>query len=54
MKKWIIRAPNTEITAKTNQLERGSFIVFEPSTWEKVKKDNFTLFYNQIESRVSA
>jgi CCR4-NOT transcriptional regulation complex NOT5 subunit len=37
---------------KTATYEKGSFYYFDVSAWEKVRKDGFTLFYDQIETSV--
>jgi len=42
---------NTEPANQNEQGERGSFWVFDPMTWERVRKDNFTLQYDQLETR---
>lgn len=30
--------------------ERGSYIYFDVNTWEKVRKDNLALAYDQLET----
>ncbi|WJX69534.1 putative NOT transcription complex subunit vip2 [Trifolium repens] len=50
---WYIRAPNTEPLVKTNTYERGSYLCFDPSTFETVRRDNFVLLYDNVEKRPS-
>lgn len=35
---------------KTPMLERGSYIFFDPKSWEKIKRE-FVLVYDQLEER---
>lgn len=44
-----MRVPGTEPTMKTDRFERGSFVVFDTSTWEMSRKEGFTLVYEDIE-----
>lgn len=46
---WITRAPKMEPTIKANGYEKGTYVVFDVRRWEKVRKENFTLSYDQIE-----
>lgn len=48
---WFTRAPNMEPLVKTNSYERGSYICFDPNTWETIRKDNFVLHYDMLEKR---
>ncbi|KAJ4952395.1 hypothetical protein NE237_029227 [Protea cynaroides] len=48
---WLIRVSNMEPLVKTNTYERGSYLCFDPSTWETVRKDNFVLYYEMLEKR---
>ena len=43
------RAPNTEPSLKTQQMEQGTYLIFDTSVWETVKKD-MVLTYADIES----
>lgn len=36
---WLTKEAGTEPTQKTQSYERGSYIVFDPSSWERVRKD---------------
>eukprot|EP01119_Soliformovum_irregulare_P021880 TRINITY_DN7368_c0_g1_i2.p1 TRINITY_DN7368_c0_g1~~TRINITY_DN7368_c0_g1_i2.p1 ORF type:complete len:422 (-),score=95.44 TRINITY_DN7368_c0_g1_i2:153-1418(-) len=45
---WFTRVPNTE-HIKSATHERGSYFYFDPSTWERVRKDNVVLAYDQLE-----
>jgi CCR4-NOT transcription complex subunit 2 len=49
LKTWLTRAPNTEPLQKTDRFERGSFFLFDPSTWDVVRKDNFTVTFEALE-----
>ncbi|CEF98208.1 NOT2/NOT3/NOT5 [Ostreococcus tauri] len=51
LKAWLMRVANTEAANQTEQGERGSFWVFDPIAWDRVRKDNFTLQYDQLETR---
>lgn len=51
LKAWLMRVANTEPANQTEQGERGSFWVFDPVAWDRVRKDNFTLQYDQLETR---
>lgn len=35
---WFMRVTNMEPLVKTNTYERGSYICFDPNTWETVRK----------------
>ncbi|CAA0835112.1 NOT2 / NOT3 / NOT5 family [Striga hermonthica] len=48
---WFTRVANMEPLVKTNAYERGSYICFDPNTWETVHKDNFVLHYDMLEKR---
>mmetsp|Transcript_29750 Transcript_29750/g.41084 ORF Transcript_29750/g.41084 Transcript_29750/m.41084 type:complete len:660 (-) Transcript_29750:253-2232(-) len=53
LKMWISQVPGTEPAVKTNQYERGgSWFIFDSNSWERVRKDNFLLHYDQLEVRV--
>ena len=43
------RAPNTEPSLKTQQIESGTYLIFDTSIWETVKKD-VVLTYADIET----
>lgn len=49
LKQWITRAPRTDPTVKTPIHERGTYIVFDHGLWEKVRKENFILIYEELE-----
>jgi len=49
-KLWFTRVVGSEPTQKTNTYERGSYIYFDVNAWERVRKDNFVLAYDQLES----
>ncbi|KAL6508906.1 putative NOT transcription complex subunit vip2 [Orobanche hederae] len=48
---WLTRVSNIEPLVKTSAYERGSYICFDPNTWETVRKDNFVLHYDMLEKR---
>ncbi|XP_051113228.1 probable NOT transcription complex subunit VIP2 isoform X2 [Andrographis paniculata] len=48
---WLMRVTNIEPLVKTNTYERGSYICFDPNTWETIRKDNFVLHYDMLEKR---
>ncbi|GAA95051.1 hypothetical protein E5Q_01706 [Mixia osmundae IAM 14324] len=45
---WLTKETGTEPTQKTATFERGSYVFFDPSSWERVKKE-FVLVYEQLE-----
>ena len=49
-KLWFTRVHGTEPIVKTSSYERGSYFYFDPNTWEKMRKDNFVLCYDQLET----
>ncbi|KAH7857867.1 hypothetical protein Vadar_017302 [Vaccinium darrowii] len=51
LRQWLTRVPNMEPLVKTNTYERGSYICFDPNTWEKIRKDNFIVHYEMLEKR---
>lgn len=46
---WFIR--DVEPLVKTNTYERGSYLYFDPVTWEKDRKENFLVHYEKLENR---
>ncbi|XP_052186139.1 probable NOT transcription complex subunit VIP2 isoform X2 [Diospyros lotus] len=48
---WLTRVSNMEPLVKTNTYERGSYICFDPNTWETIRKDNFVVPYEMLEKR---
>jgi CCR4-NOT transcription complex subunit 2 len=46
---WLQRAPGEPPAAKGERGERGAFVFFDVSTWEKVRKDNFALDYSALD-----
>ncbi|KAM7527848.1 hypothetical protein LguiB_031258 [Lonicera macranthoides] len=48
---WFMRVANMEPLVKTSGYERGSYICFDPNTWETIRKDNFVLHYEMLEKR---
>uniref|UniRef100_A0A5B7A4X8 Putative NOT transcription complex subunit VIP2 isoform X1 n=1 Tax=Davidia involucrata TaxID=16924 RepID=A0A5B7A4X8_DAVIN len=48
---WFMRVADMEPLVKTNAYERGSYICFDPNTWETIRKDNFVLYYDMLERR---
>ncbi|KAK1365593.1 hypothetical protein POM88_041154 [Heracleum sosnowskyi] len=50
-RQWFMRAANMELLVKTNTYERGSYISFDPNTWETIPKDNFVVHYDLVEKK---
>ncbi|GKV08202.1 hypothetical protein SLEP1_g19868 [Rubroshorea leprosula] len=48
---WFLKAPNVEPLVKTNTYERGSYLCFDPITFETIRKDNVVLQYESLEKR---
>lgn len=48
---WMTRVPGVEPTMKTDTFEQGSFFFFNPDRWNKERRDNVTLKYEQIEEK---
>ncbi|KAM0021509.1 putative CCR4-NOT complex subunit/5 domain superfamily protein [Helianthus debilis subsp. tardiflorus] len=48
---WFMRAANIEPLVKTKTYERGSYVCFDPNTWETVRKENFVVYYEMLEKR---
>ncbi|XP_021840262.1 probable NOT transcription complex subunit VIP2 isoform X3 [Spinacia oleracea] len=48
---WFMRAPNMEPLVKTNAYERGSYVAFDPNTWDTTVKENFVIHYELVEKR---
>ncbi|XP_076934867.1 putative NOT transcription complex subunit VIP2 [Bidens hawaiensis] len=48
---WFMRAANMEPLVKTNAYERGSYVCFDPNTWETIRKENFVVYYEMMEKR---
>ncbi|PSS14372.1 NOT transcription complex subunit like, partial [Actinidia chinensis var. chinensis] len=48
---WFTRVSNMEPLVKTNTYERGSYICFDPNTWETIRKENFVVHSEQLEKR---
>ncbi|KAF9191942.1 hypothetical protein BGZ51_006500 [Haplosporangium sp. Z 767] len=52
LKLWLMKDQSSE-QSKTPTFERGSYIFFDPNSWEKVKKD-FIVMYDALEERRQA
>jgi CCR4-NOT transcriptional regulation complex NOT5 subunit len=48
LQRWLIPA-SSEPEFKGNGFERGTYFLFDPNSWEKVKKTNFVLSYDALE-----
>ncbi|KAJ9476646.1 General negative regulator of transcription subunit 2 [Pseudozyma hubeiensis] len=48
---WLTKEQGTEPTQKTPTYERGTYVFFDPTVWEKVSK-NFHLMYEMLEEKV--
>ena len=51
---WFIRAPNVKPLVKTNIYECGSYLYFDPVTWENARKDNFVVQYEMLEKQAKS
>jgi NOT2/NOT3/NOT5 C-terminal len=49
LQRWFTRVRGSEPQVKTHTYERGSYIYFEPRSWEKQRKSNFLLMYDKLE-----
>ncbi|TIB14568.1 hypothetical protein E3P92_01411 [Wallemia ichthyophaga] len=47
---WLTKESGSEPVQKTPMLERGSYIFFDPKSWEKIKRE-FVLVYDQLEEK---
>lgn len=47
LKLWLTKDPLSEPIPKNNNAEQGTYIFFDPYTWERVKKD-LLLFYSAV------
>jgi len=47
---WLTRDPSIDLIEKTDVYERGWYIVFDVSVWEKVRKD-LTVRYDMLEEK---
>ncbi|XP_072985194.1 probable NOT transcription complex subunit VIP2 isoform X2 [Typha latifolia] len=48
---WFTRIANVEPLVKTNAYERGSYLCFDPHTWDTIRKDNFVVHYEAVEKK---
>lgn len=48
---WLTKEAGTEPTQKTQSYERGSYIFFDPTLWERVRKD-FVLVFESLERKL--
>lgn len=53
LKTWLTRVPSTEPDRKAERAEIGSYLVFDVSKWEIVRRDNFTLSFDALEDAPS-
>jgi len=51
LQRWFTWATNSEQNVKTPTFERGSFVFFDPAQWDRVRRDNFTIYNEHIEER---
>lgn len=47
---WLTKDPNMEPLQKTPTYERGTYVFFDPGSWDKVSK-NFVLMYEMLEEK---
>lgn len=50
---WLTKEPNMEPLQKTPTYERGTYVFFDPASWDKVSK-NFVLMYEMLEEKPSS
>lgn len=50
---WLTKEPNMEPLQKTHTYERGTYVFFDPASWDKVSK-NFVLMYEMLEEKPSS
>ena len=50
---WLTKEPGVEPQLRTNAMERGTYVFWDSSRWERVKKV-FELYYEDLEDRFSA
>lgn len=48
---WLTKDVGSEPTQKTATYERGTYVFFDPNTWERVQKE-FVLVFEHLETRV--
>lgn len=48
---WFMRLHNVEPLVKSPTYERGSYLCFDPNTWETMRKDNFVIQYEAVEKK---
>lgn len=48
---WLTRNASMKPLVETNSYERGSYLCFDPNTWETACKDNFILQFEMIEKK---
>ncbi|KAI3819750.1 hypothetical protein L1987_13598 [Smallanthus sonchifolius] len=48
---WFMKPANMEPLVKTNAYERGSYVCFDPNTWETIRKENFVMYNEMLEKR---
>lgn len=49
LKAWLQRAPDAPPPQKAERGERGSYVFFDASQWELVRKDAFVLSYSELD-----
>ena len=48
---WMQRVQGTDPSVKHAQFERGSYVFWNPDKWQKERRDDFLLVYDQLEDR---
>ena len=51
---WFIGAPNVEPLVNPNICECGSYLYFDPVTWENARKVNFVVQYEMLEKQAKS
>lgn len=49
LQRWLLKIGGSEMRVSTPAYDRGPYFIYDPSTWEKVRNDNFLVVYEKIE-----
>lgn len=48
---WLTKDPRADATEKSATYERGTYIFFDPTIWQRVEQKDFELLYSALEDR---
>ncbi|XP_073122135.1 probable NOT transcription complex subunit VIP2 [Henckelia pumila] len=51
LRMWFTRDQNSVPAVRNATFEVGSYVCFDPSTWQTIRQDKFVLYYEMIEKR---